>query len=350
MRRAIVVSPDPSNRAGGVERMAQLLESVLASEGWEVRVVGPTAHAPRWQARLGGRYLADSRSAARAAAQLECDLLVTNGYLGVGYARRRVPRVHVYHGTMVGNTRAAARSLPRREQARRLLGAGLAEALSGRGAYAVAVAEKAAHEVWSHYRVRCDAVVPNGVDTELFAPRPRSQARAALGLEPDGRLALFVGRLDYGKGAELLLPSTRAAGFELLVAGPQQAAGAVNLGVLEPARLAQAYAAADCVLFPSLYEGCSFVVLEALATGTPLITTRVGWMPTLLRTVPAYEALCVEPEVQDIAARLRALPTLASPAPQQARTWVGEHNSLQRWGERWRAVIATAAAGALRRA
>lgn len=342
MRHAIVVSPDPSNRAGGVERMAQLLQSVLADEQWRVTVLGPEREASRREARLGARYLVESRSAARAAARERCDLLVTNGYLGVGYPRS-IPRIHVYHGTMVGNTRAAARSLPRREQLRRIAGAGAAEALSARGAYVVCVAEKAAAEVRRHYRVRCRAVVPNGVDTEMFAPRPRPAARAALGLEAHGRYALYVGRLDYGKGAELLMPATRAAGMQLVVAGPQGAEGAVNLGVLDPPRLAQAYAAADCVLFPSLYEGCSFVVLEALASGTPLIATRVGWMPTLLRAVPSYEALCVEPDVEDIAARLRALGQLAGAAPAAAREWVGEHNSLARWGERWREVIARVA-------
>jgi glycosyltransferase involved in cell wall biosynthesis len=319
--------------------MADLLQSVLQDDGWRVTVVGPAGPAKRWQARLGGRFLAESLSAARAARALEPDLLITNGYLGVGYSRA-IPRIHVYHGTMVGNTRAAAPSLPRREQVRRLLGAGTVEALSGRGAQVVSVAARAAAEVRSQYRLASRAVIANGVDTELFAPRPAGPAAQSLGLDASTRHALYVGRLDYGKGADLLLAACRESGFQLAVAGPQECPGAVNLGVLAPARLAEAYAAVDCVLFPSLYEGCSFVVLETLAAGTPLVSTRVGWMPTLLAAVPAYEALCVEPRVPDIVARLRELPGRDSPAVLEAQAWVRRHNSLERWGESWAALIA----------
>jgi glycosyltransferase involved in cell wall biosynthesis len=340
MPHAVIVSPDVSNAAGGVERMCVLLARVVEQQGWRATIVGPQREVERWQFRLGVGSIASSRSAGRAARAQHPDLLITNGYLGVGYGRR-VPRIHVYHGTAVASVRAAGADLPRRERIRRMVGTGGAEALSARGARAVVcVSSSAAAEVRRLYRVSGERVIPNGVDTATFSPKPRAEARARLGLELDGRYALFVGRMDHGKGAGLLLQASRRAGFKLIVAGRDGSPDAINLGVLSPAALAVAYSAADCVLFPSLYEACSFVVLEALACGVPLLTTRVGWMPTLLRAVPEYGALCVEPTLDDIVDRLQALAELDTVRlTSTARAFVEEHNSLERYAERWRSLL-----------
>jgi glycosyltransferase involved in cell wall biosynthesis len=346
MRHAVIVSPDVANAAGGVERTCLMLADTLERQGWTATIVGPEPVA-RWQFRVGAGYLAASRSASRAASALHPDLLITNGCMGVGYSRP-IPRIHVYHGTLVSAIWTAGADLPWRERIRRTVAAGSAEALSGRRASrVVCVSDSTAAEARRLYRVRGATVIPNGVDTAIFSPLPRRQARARLGLEPDGRYALFVGRLEHGKGADLLLRATRVAGFGLVVAGRDSSPAAINLGVLAPTELALAYSAADCVLFPSLYEACSLVVLEALACGVPLLSTRVGWMPTLLAAVPDYEALCVEPDVDDIAERLAALAGVdTARLTATARSYVTEHNSLERYSQRWRALLERAVPGA----
>ena len=148
------------------------------------------------------------------------------------------------------------------------------------------------------------------------------------------------GARSTGKGADLLMQSCRAAKWKLLHAGARGIPDAHNLGVLEPARLADAYAAADCVLFPTRYEACSYVILEALACGTPVVTTRVGWTRTLLREVPQYDALCVRHDVQDIAARLRWLTEADTDAlMSDVRAFVSQNNSLERFRSDWLALI-----------
>ncbi len=320
--------------------MCVLLAGVLERQGWSATIVGPEHEVTRWQFRLGAGPLTTSRAGSRAARSQHPDLLVTNGYLGVGYSRR-TPRIHVYHGTAVGAVRAVGADLSRRERIRHAVGYGSTEALSARGARAVVcVSSSAAAEVRRFYGVKAATVIPNGIDTGTFSPIPRAQARARLGLAPEGRYALFVGRMDHGKGARLILQASKRAGFELMVAGRDASPDAVNLGILEPQTLAVAYSAADCVLFPSMYEACSYVVLEALACGVPLITTRVGWMPTLLRAVPEYEALCVEPVLDELVARLRALADIETERlTSRARAFVREHNGLERYSESWRTLL-----------
>jgi glycosyltransferase involved in cell wall biosynthesis len=367
-RHAVLVSPDLSNAAGGVERMCVLLAGVLERDGWRTTIVGPQHDVTRWQFRLALGPVMRSRSAARAVRAQDADLLITNGYMGAGYASRAhggyaggthagstsrahaghasgargpVTRIHVYHGTSVGAVRAVGANVARRERVRHMIGHAAAETLSARGATAVVcVSDSAAREARRFYRVGDTTVIANGIDTDVFSPRPRDHARRQLGLASDGRYALFVGRLDDGKGARLLPTACASAGYELLVAGRDTDAEAINLGILAPAELAIAYAAADCVLFPSLYEACSYVVLEALACGVPLITTRVGWMPTLLAAVPAYEALCVEPVLEQLIARLRGLDRLDTERlSAAARAFVVEHNSLGAYAARWRELL-----------
>jgi glycosyltransferase involved in cell wall biosynthesis len=339
LRRAAIISPDPSSDSGGVERTCTLLSGVLQQQGWDTTIVGPGSWPGKWHFRAGVDYLSASCSATVAARAQQPDLIISNGYLGMGRSRQ-TPRIHVYHGTMVGDTRAEGPAIPRREHLRRTVAAGVCEAIAGRATRLVAVSDAVATEARRYYGAHADAVIPNGIDTNSFAPRDRTQARARLKLKADARMALFVGRIQHRKGGDLIAEAVAGAGYELMVAGATAVPGAHHLGLLTPAELPEAYAAADCVVFPSRYEACSLVILEALACGRPLLTTRIGWMQTLLQAVPAYDALCVNPTVADLTARLIALDSIdTADLSARARSFVLANNSLERYAERWRTLI-----------
>jgi glycosyltransferase involved in cell wall biosynthesis len=341
VRHALVLSPVPESNAGGVERFSWLLAGILREQGWRVSIVGPTTQPGRWTFRFGGSPLHWSLSAGRAAAATDRspDLIIGNGFLGLG-APRGMPRLQVFHGTSIGEVLAARRGLLRRDFLRRLFGYWPIEALTCRAGELVVVSESAAEETRRYYRRAPARVIGNGVDTSLFCPRDRAQARQRLGLEEQRRYALFVGRPEYRKGADLLVQSCRGAGWELLHAGTPCLPGARELGLLEPERLADAYAAADCLLFPTRYEACSYVLLEALACGTPAVTTRVGWTRTLLRELPQYEALCVRPSVDEVVARLRWLEGADTRAlMEEVRGFVSTHNGLARFRSDWLSMV-----------
>jgi glycosyltransferase involved in cell wall biosynthesis len=346
-KHAVIFSPQPDSALGGQERFCMIIREVLEDAGWRATIVGPPTDPPRWVYRVGAGWVWSAGEATRAMRRLQADLVISNGYLGAR-PPRGVPRIHVLHGNAVGHTLRGGSSLRRRERWRRVVGAGLAEALSvRRGATVVAVSESAAEEARRYYRAHVDRVIENAVDVNLFAPHDPMAARERLGLEADGRYALYVGRWEpIYKGAELLVPACRQSGFELLVAAPQRPPGGRYLGALTREQMVDAYTAADCVLFPTRYEGCSYVVLEALASCTPLVTTRVGWMKTFLAKVPEYEALAVEPSVDDIAARMQRLAELDLPRlTALARAWVEEHNGIPTFARNWVAMAQETVAG-----
>jgi glycosyltransferase involved in cell wall biosynthesis len=339
MARVLVISPNPLAISGGVERFCADIAAVSHSEGHEVRVIGPHRQTGRWAMRLGLKALIESWSVPLRLADWEPDVVVTNGFLG-GRRRRGTQVIHIFHGTMAGSARVVRSGEPLRQRLRAGLGGGIAELLAARGSINVAVSDSAAGEAQRYYGSKIEAVIPNGVDTSLFRRRPRPAARDEFGLEQTARLALFVGRAEHRKAPEVALESCRRAGFELLVAGPSTIPGAQHLGVVEPARLATLYAACDCVVFPTRYEACSYVVLEALASGVPLVTTEVGWMKTFLRHVPEYRLLVGRPEpseLADILGRLDEPGVLA--AVDAAYDWVREHNSIEMFAAQWRTLI-----------
>ena len=122
------------------------------------------------------------------------------------------------------------------------------------------------------------ARVPYGVDTARF--RPAAAPRA------DGPLrVLYVGRIGAPKGVHYLLEAFRRAALpdaELVLAGPIVGKGdwlASYRGMYRhvpemPHREAHAlYAGADVFVFPTLHDGFGVVILEAMASGIPVILT-----------------------------------------------------------------------------
>lgn len=146
-------------------------------------------------------------------------------------------------------------------------------------------------------------VVPCGTDLSCFGKVNQSAARTKLKFKPEDKIVLYVGRFDRRKGIETLV---RAMGesqlrqhqnLKLIIAGgstPGRSDGqerariekiVEELGLtkitLFPGRvehqdLAYYYAAADVCVVPSHYEPFGLVAIEAMASGTPVVASKVG--------------------------------------------------------------------------
>lgn len=165
--------------------------------------------------------------------------------------------------------------------------------------------------------------VANGVDRHVFYPRHRSEARRVLGLPRNGKRLLFVGRLEKEKGLEelilahqdLIRKSAECISLAIVGEGSLQERLAKQisllpnvslLGSLSPENVALQLAAANLLVLPSWAEGTPNVVLEALASGRPVVATHVGGIPDVVR--PDRTGLLVTP--RDIPALATAIHTV----------------------------------------
>lgn len=144
-------------------------------------------------------------------------------------------------------------------------------------------------------------VVPAGVDTSLFQPGDRAEARWLLDVPPDDPVILYVGRIDPIKGIDVLVDALCGLRREMWLTAPPRLllvgggegepafetliarASAHNLlnritfvGSVPHTDLPTYYHAADVVAVPSFYESFGLVAVEAMACGTPVVASRAG--------------------------------------------------------------------------
>jgi len=167
-------------------------------------------------------------------------------------------------------------------------------------------------------------VIPPGVDVCHFYPIPADEAKMYVGLKPEDRMVLFVGRIEPLKGVDTLIQAMSCLQWKeerpvhLAIIGGDPAASpeemsaemarlqklcddlavgqtVVFLGKRDQDKLPYYYSAAELVVMPSHYESFGMVALEAMACGTPVIASEVGGLAYLVRdgetgfTIPDQE-------------------------------------------------------------
>jgi glycosyltransferase involved in cell wall biosynthesis len=186
-------------------------------------------------------------------------------------------------------------------------------------------------------------VLPNGVDSRRFRPRPAGPALRELGLEPDRRWLVYVGNLvpekDPAAALEALALLPPGVGLVMVGEGPLRPeleararrpdlAGRVRLaGAVAHERVPEYFAAAEALVLPSLREGEPNAVLEALASGRPVAASRVGGVPALVS--PGRQGFLAPPS--DPQGLARALERVL------AQNWRPEDLAASVAGRTWRA-------------
>jgi teichuronic acid biosynthesis glycosyltransferase TuaC len=143
------------------------------------------------------------------------------------------------------------------------------------------------------------AVLPVGIALERFRSIPRAEARARLGLDPDGPYLLFPH--DPARPLKRFDRAREAAGDVPLL----------TLGSVPPDEVPYWINAANAVLVPSQDEGFGLSVIEALACGVPAFGTPVGIHPVALHGIEG--AFCEEWDAARWRAALRPVVDAADP-------------------------------------
>jgi D-inositol-3-phosphate glycosyltransferase len=148
------------------------------------------------------------------------------------------------------------------------------------------------------------AVVPCGVDLDLFTPMEKPAARKQLGLRDGERIILFVGRIEPLKGIDILISAAAELhedeNFRVLIVGGdarardqiaqlQSLATQLDVdhhisfvGAVDHHSLPLYYNAADVCVVPSYYESFGMVAVESMACGTPVVASRVGGLTSTI--------------------------------------------------------------------
>ena len=171
-------------------------------------------------------------------------------------------------------------------------------------------------------------VIHHGVAAIYFNVTPAQSAAARARHQLQRPYLLFVGTIEPRKNVDLLLnayrelPASLRDQFDLVLAGPpgwaqsatlarlkQPSPGVRYLGYVPETDLPGLFAGATLFVYPSLYEGFGFPVAQAMAAGTPVITSAVSALPE----IAGGAALLVDPrsqaELRDALAQLLTSPT-----------------------------------------
>ena len=263
--------------------------------------------------RAGGRrrHLALARDAFRAARRFRPDVVYAHFLVPAGLSAAlasRAPLVVTAHGQDVANAarpgiRAATRFVVRRAAA------------------VVAVSD------WLRRRLEDAApqargktgVIDCGVDLERFTPREASEARAAVGWDPDGTAFLCLGGLSERKNVLRLARAFERRGEgELVFVGDGPLRGELEgrpgirvVGRVPHEAVPSWIAACDVLCQPSLVEPFGLATLEAMASGRSVVATRVGGPPEF---VTPEAGVLVDPlDEEALASALSKAAALPSP-------------------------------------
>lgn len=160
------------------------------------------------------------------------------------------------------------------------------------------VSESVADQIKHYYKFDKVEVIPNGVDIVKFHPSKMK-----------GNYILYVGRLGHGKGIFNLLDASKIwhnkTDVKLLLAGKGELEQKIKkkievdklnvnlVGHIDQKELVKLFANAKLFVFPSLYEGMPTALLEAMASGLPIITTSVSGCKDLI--VDGYNGILIPP-------------------------------------------------------
>lgn len=143
--------------------------------------------------------------------------------------------------------------------------------------------------------------IPNPINTTVYCPTNKAEARQALGLPADKRLVLFVAQraTNENKGIDYLVEACKkltaqyaemrektavmilgghAEDFQDVFDMPVYALGYVN----DEGKMVDVYNAADLFVLPSLSENLPNTIMEAMACGVPCVGFKVGGIPEMI--------------------------------------------------------------------
>ncbi len=174
-------------------------------------------------------------------------------------------------------------------------------------------------------------LIPNGIDTTIFKPADKAEAREKLNLNPDEKLVLFAAAAKKSpfkdpdtlvNAVKILLESDSSIAFACVGIKPDNLPDNPRIRLVDyvsnPKTMASWYQAADIFVHTAKAEAFGKTITESMACGTPVVATRIGGIPE--QVIPGQTGELSAPEdPADLAQKALALLALPDPAFQALR-------------------------------
>jgi glycosyltransferase involved in cell wall biosynthesis len=322
-RRVQILTTEPPERSGGQEHFVRALAAILEGRGYEVEIFHRENSVPGWlrgPAFWPVKHLLPALqgiSIGRTAARREDDAVaavISNSVVGwypFRPRRRGIRRLHYTHGTYRGQAEAIRPFISAPGYWKlKWWDSMVLERLSCRGKLCLTNAEHTRQELRRFFGVEATTLwYP--LDTGHFRPMDRVEARRLAGCPGEGPVGLFVGSAQPTKGFPMvrwLIERFPQVHWVLALRGavPEEVAARPGVRLIRNAGFAELpalYNAADFSVCPSRYEAFGYVVVEALACGTPVVASPGGASREFLSRPPFDCFLIADPEDREGFAR-----------------------------------------------
>lgn len=322
--KVIIATPYFTPKIGGLELYAERMAHGLAEAGWEVHIITSgdevartqhgniTVHTLKTWLQVANTpvNLMWTVQARRIIKALKPDLInvhapVPSMALAVAAAAGKTPLVVTYHaGSMRKGSLLPDSIIFAYERF-------MLPIMLHRADHIICASGYVRKEFLTTWNNKSTTITP-GVDSDIFTPAPNLRIPSRI---------IFIGDFrDPRKGLSYLIDAVQQVpGANLRVIGPGSGipSGSVSYtGILSASEIAQELRAAQMLVLPSTTDAESFgmVLLEAMATGIPVVGTRIGGIPYVI--ADNVDGILVKPsDVQDLATAISQLlsnPTLAA--------------------------------------
>lgn len=297
--KIIILSPSDKN-TGGVERFCFSLKDILSGNGDDVKIMSPKKGLLSMVAKkiaLGVPY--DGWALGKRAWLEKYDLVITNGALGWNLKDGHI--INIQHGTFAAAAERIDKSKNLIKWLIKRLVWGYFEKKAAEHGFVVAVSGGTADSVKKYYKVRVDAIIPNGIDVGLFKKRDKVESRKLFNLPLDRKIVAFDGRFEYGKGSDVLeamIPEFIKNSWVLAIAtnytDDVPLSETIRTFPVAYEELPYFYSSADVFVFPSRHEGCSYALMGAMSCEVSVVSSAVAMEATADRSIPFWDISSVE--------------------------------------------------------
>ena len=319
---------------GGVEKFAHYLQRALFEAGHDCAIIGWSDYPKHRTARNMSNPDKALVLGSWLESEMEFDVAVSDGYWGHGITQH--PVLPVVHGTWaqfhlnMGGSPWANHEVRAQH-----------DAFNAPNAFPVACSPASARELLAHHRRQPVATILHGVDLEAFRPHCPEEGNNITGERTDKATCYPIvlhAATNAKKGQEIMPAIARELGAAFSVEYLNAKAGE------EP----DAFRRGHIFLHPSRHEGNAYALVEALASGLPVVTTNVGLFASIEDGLVG-RVLPVGSTVSQWAAAVRDVWEVRWPELSKAARACAESTAdFQTFAAKWVALLGHVIMGALK--